>query len=176
MLSTAELLNYSKWIGIFTLFCGVLTLLGFIFNWGIRFRLVGITAFMGVLTSGVFGLGLGLFNRVEIPDAVRYSRVYDDGDRQIVIAVASDITPTQLEATLQQAAADLFSPGRTGRPDEPLTIRARTLIHPQPGISEPIYIGQVQRSNVQRDQQNLKIDLDREQLQHLQDDNSNQES
>ncbi|KKD34671.1 MAG: Ycf51 family protein [Limnoraphis robusta] len=168
MLSTGELLNYSKWIGIFTLFCAFLTVLALIFKWGIRFRLVGITAFMGVLTLGVFGLGLGLFNRVAVPGAVRYSRVYDDGDRQIVIVVAPEITPTELEATLQQAAADLFSPGRTGQPDERLTIRARTLIHPEPGVSEPVYLGEVRRSNVQGNGQDLEVDIDQERFAHLQ--------
>jgi hypothetical protein len=168
MLSTAALLNYSKWIGFFTLFCAFLTVLGFIFKWGIRFRLVGITAFMGVLTSGVFALGLGLFNRVEVPGAVRYSRVYDDGDRQIVVAVAPQTTPTELEATLQQAGADLFSPGRAGRPDERLTIRARTLIHPEPGVSEPVYLGQVRRSYSPEKGQNLEVDLYLERFAHLQ--------
>ncbi|WP_413166368.1 Ycf51 family protein [Capilliphycus salinus ALCB114379] len=167
MLSTAALLNYSKWIGFFTLFCAFLTVVGFIFKWGIRFRLVGVTAFMGVLTGGVFALGLGLFNRVEIPGAVRYARVYDDGGTQIVIAVASQTTPTELEATLQQAAADLFSPGRSGRPDQRLTIRARTLIHPEAGVSEPVFLGQVRRSNFQRDDQNLEVDIYLERFAHV---------
>ena len=123
---------------------------------------------MGVLTAGVFGLGLGLFNRVEVPGAVRYSRVYDDGGTQIVIAVASEVTPTELEATLQQAAADLFSPGRAGRPDQRLTIRARALIHPEPGVSEPIYLGQVRRSNFERDDNNFQIDVYPERFAHLQ--------
>lgn len=169
MLSTAELLNYSKWLGLLTLFGAVLTILGLIFKWGIRFRLVGITAFMGVLTFGVFGLGLGLFNRVAVPGAVHYSRVYDDGGTQIVIAVAPNITQTELEATLQQAGADLFSPGRGGQPNQPLTVRARTLIHPSPGVSEPVYLGQVQRLSFQREGEDLEVKLDQERFAHVQD-------
>lgn len=168
MLSTAELLDYSKWLGIFTLVCAGVAVLGFLLNWGIRFRLVGVTAFMGVLTAGVFGLGLGLFNRVEVPGAVRYTRVFDDGARQIVIAVASDITPSELEATLKQAAADLFSPGRGGRPDQRLSIRARTIIHPEPDVSEPVYLGQVQRSVSLGEGENLEIDIYSQQFDHLQ--------
>ena len=168
MLSTAELLNYSKWLGIFTLVCAVVTVLGFLFNWGIRFRFVGITAFIGVLTVGVFGLGLGLFNRVEIPGAVRYTRVFDDGARQIVVAVAPDITPFELEATLKQAAADLFSPGRGGRPDQRLNIRARTIIHPESNVSEPVYLGQVKRSVSLGEDGNLEIEIYSKQFDHLQ--------
>ncbi len=158
-LTTAELLNYSKWIGLLTLVCGGITVLGFIFNWGLRFRLVGITAFMGVLTSGVFGLGLGLFHQTEIPGAIHYTRVFDNGARQVVIAVPPEITESQLEATLQQAAGNLFSPGRVGGSDQFLTIRARTLIHPELGVSEPLYLGEVKRSIYNREDNNLQLQI-----------------
>ncbi len=130
-LSTAELLNFSKWIGIATLVLTVITVLSFIFKWGIRFRLVGITAFTGVLTGGVFGLGLGLFHHVQIPGAARYARVFDDGGRQIVISVSPNITKTELDATLRQAASDLYSSGRGGQFQAPLLVRARNPCSPR---------------------------------------------
>lgn len=168
MLTTPELLNFSKWLGIATLALAALTVLAFVLNWGFRFRLVGITAFTGVLAGGVFALGLGLFQRVEIPGAVRYSRVFDDGARQIVIAVAPDITETQLEATLQQAASDLYSPGRGGAGQMPLVIRARTIVHPQPGVSEPIFLGRVQRVSGFDNQGDVAIAINQESFNHLQ--------
>ncbi|EKD10231.1 MAG: Ycf51 family protein [Limnospira sp. PMC 1291.21] len=168
MLTTPELLDFSKWLGIATLALAALTVLAFVLNWGIRFRLVGITAFTGVLAGGVFALGLGLFQRVEIPGAVRYSRVFDDGARQIVIVVAPDITESQLEATLQQAASDLYSPGRGGAGQMPLVIRARTIVHPQPGVSEPIFLGQVQRVSGFANQGDVAIAINQESLNHLQ--------
>ena len=67
---------------------------------------------MAVIAAGIFGLGLGLFARTEIPGAVRYSLVYDTGGAQTVVSVPSSITESQLEATMQQVAADLYSPGR----------------------------------------------------------------
>ncbi|MFO7028944.1 hypothetical protein B9T07_02500 [Limnospira fusiformis CCALA 023] len=168
MLTTPELLDFSKWLGIATLAFAALTVLAFVLNWGFRFRLVGITAFTGVLAGGVFALGLGLFQRVEIPGAVRYTRVFDDGARQIVIAVAPDITETQLEATLQQAASDLYSPGRGGAGQMPLVIRARTIVHPQPGVSEPIFLGRVQRVSGFDNQGDVAIAINQESLNHLQ--------
>ncbi|XDE62451.1 Ycf51 family protein [Arthrospira platensis BEA 1257B] len=168
MLTTPELLDFSKWLGIATLALAALTVLAFVLNWGIRFRLVGITAFTGVLAGGVFALGLGLFQRVEIPGAVRYSRVFDDGARQIVIVVAPDITESQLEATLQQVASDLYSPGRGGAGQMPLVIRARTIVHPQPGVSEPIFLGQVQRVSGFANQGDVAIAINQESLNHLQ--------
>lgn len=168
MFSTDQLLTYSQWAGIATLVFAVITGVGFIFSWGIRFRLVGVTAFMGVLAAGIFGLGLGLFTRTEIPGAMTYSRVFDDGARRIVITVAPDLTESQLVATLQQAGADLFSPGRVGRPDQFLSIRARTLVHPHPGVSEPLYLGEIRRSISQREDRNFKVDLFPEAIAKLQ--------
>lgn len=104
--------QYSLWGLYITIGFLILTSLAFVFQWGFRFRLVGVTAFMAVLTGGLFALSLGLFQRVEIPNAAKYNLVYDNGATQAVIAVSTDITPSVLEATLRQAAMDLFSYGR----------------------------------------------------------------
>ncbi|MDJ0598232.1 MAG: Ycf51 family protein [Crocosphaera sp.] len=159
--------TYTQWSIIATVVFFLLAIVAFIFKWGIRFRLVGITGFMIVLTVGLFGLGLGLFERTEIPGAVRFSRVYDNGGNQVVIVVKPSITATELEATLAQAANDYFSYGRTSGKDNKLTIRARTLVHPEPGFSLPLYIGQVKRSLSIRDDENMEIDLFEEKLNEL---------
>ncbi|ACK66656.1 conserved hypothetical protein [Rippkaea orientalis PCC 8801] len=160
--------NYIQWSGIATISFLFLTILAFFLGWGIRFRLVGITAFMAVLTGGLFGLGLGLFTRTEIPGAVRFSRVYDNGANQVVIAVPAAITESELEATLKQAATDYFSYGRTAQGgDNNLTIRARVLIHPEPGLSEPLYIGQVKRSLGMRQDENPQIEINQQSLAKL---------
>jgi hypothetical protein len=139
--------SYAQWSGIATIACLVLTLLAFLAGWGFRFRLVGITSFMAVLTVGIVGLGLGLFTRTEVEGAVRFSLVYDNGANQAVISVPATVTPSDVEATLKQAANDLFSYGRVGTGgDERLIIRARTLIHPEPGLSSPLYLGLIERS------------------------------
>ncbi|WP_254173058.1 Ycf51 family protein [Planktothrix pseudagardhii] len=171
-LSTTDWLELSKWVGIATLAFAGITALAFIFKWGIRFRLVGITAFTGVLTVGVFGLSLGLFYHVEIPGALPYTRVFDDGGRQIVIAVPPNITETQLNATLRQAAANLYSPGRGGQFQEALLIRARTLVHPNAEVSQPLYLGQVKRSVIERENDNLEIQIFTKNLARLQQFNS----
>ena len=149
--------TYTQWSILATLVFFLLTIVGFIFKWGIRFRLVGITGFMIVLTVGLFGLGLGLFERTEIPGSVRFSRVYDNGGNQVVIVVEPSITETELEATLTQAANDYFSYGRTSGIDNKLTIRVRTLVHPESGESLPLYIGEVKRSLSAKDDENMKI-------------------
>lgn len=160
MISNDLILIASKWVGISTLVLAVLTGLSFILKWGFRFRLVGITSFMAVLTGGLFALGVSLYVRTPIPGAVKFSLVYDDAATQAVIAVPATITESELEATLRQAAADLYSPGRFSRNGEnELTIRARTLLHPEPGLSQLVYLGEVKRSLQVRNDQEIDIQI-----------------
>lgn len=159
MFTPASFFTYTQWAGIVTLAFAALTLLGFLLKWGIRFRLVGATGLLGVLTAGLFGLSVVPFTRAVIPGASRYSTVYDSGATQVVIAVAPTITATQLEATLRQASSDLFSSGRLSRGEVQLTIRARTVLHPEAGVSEPLYLGQVKRSLFDREDAQMTIEL-----------------
>jgi hypothetical protein len=160
MFTTDAFLQYTQWSGIITLLFAALGVLGFILKWGIRFRLIGVTGFMLVLTAGLFTLSLTPLTRVVIPGAVKYSRVYDNGATQAVITIPSTITPTELEATLRQAASDLFSYGRLGMPGEnQLTIRARTNIHTEPGVTLPLYLGKVKRSLSAREDTQMTIEI-----------------
>lgn len=159
MLTIDDFLNAAKWSGILTLVCAAVAVLGFILKWGIRFRLVGITGFMGVLTGGLFALGLVPFTRTVVPGAIRYSLTYDNGATLTAIAVPTKITETELEATLRQASSDLFSYGRLAQGEAQLRIRARAIIHPKPGVSEPLYLGEAKRSLSQRSDDNLDIQI-----------------
>lgn len=166
-MSTEQLLTFARWSGYFTLFCAVLTGLGWILKWGIRFRLVGVTGFMGVLTGGLFALSLGLYSRPDIPGAVRYWRVFDTGSTQVVITVPNTITESELDATLRQAASKLFSPGRMSQGEEFITIRARTVLHPEPGVTQPLYLGQVKRSLLNREDNTPIVEIFADKLAQL---------
>jgi hypothetical protein len=159
--------TYTQWSGLAVLFFAALTGLAFFLRWGFRFRLVGVTGFMGVMTVGLFSLTLAPLSRTAVPGSVLYSLVYDTGGGEAVIAVAPDITRPQLVATLQQAAGSSFSPGRLGRANNMLTVRARTVIHPGEGISVPLYLGEVNRSLSQRNDPNVKITVFEENLAQL---------
>lgn len=167
MPTTDDFLTYTQWSAIATLGLAVLTILSFIVQWGVRFRLVGVTGFMAVLTGGLFALAIVPFTRTTIPGAIRFATVYDSGATQAVISVPPTITVTELDATLRQAANDLFSPGRLSRGEEKLTIRARTVLHPESGISQPLFLGQVRRSLLDRNDDQLIIELIPENLAKL---------
>ncbi len=169
MMIPTDLLIYAQWSGILTIIGFVVTILAFILGWGFRFRLVGVTAFMGVLTVSIFALKLGLITHTEIPGAQRYSLVYDNGANQVVIAIPpKEIEESRIEPTLRQAASDLYSPGRNATyGDDKLTIRLRTILHPEPGISRPLYLGQIRRSLFSREDDNMEVKIFTENLAQL---------
>ena len=159
--------TYTQWSGIATLLFLLLTILAFILSWGIRFRLVGVTAFIGVITCSIFALGLGLFTPTTIPGSVSYTLVYDDGASEAVIALPPTVTTSEIEATLRTAADKVFSYGRLGSGDNKLTIRARTLLHPEPGITKPLYLGQVKHSLGRREDEEMTVELFEENIAQL---------
>lgn len=167
MPTTALFLLAGKWVGIATTVCAIVTVLSWALKWGIRFRLVGITSFMVILTAGLFTLSIAAVPQIKIPGAVPFSVVYDNGAAQTAIAVPPEIAEPQLEATLRQAANDLFSPGRGSGTDSQLTIRARTIIHPEENVSKPIYLGYVKRALGSREDDNMEIFIDSEKFASL---------
>lgn len=156
-----DFFNYAKWLGIATIISLVVAIASFIAGWGFRFRLVGVTSFMGVLTAGFFALGLGLFPHSEIPGAARYSLIYDNGANQAVVAVPPNIEESAIKPTLIQAATDLYSYGRTGTGgNNQFTVKLRTVLHPQEGMSEPLFLGEAKRSLINRGGKDKDIEIE----------------
>jgi hypothetical protein len=152
-------LTYTQWSVIATLAFGALAGLAFAVGWGFRFRLVGTTGFMAVVTVGLLSLSFIPITQTVVPNSTKYTLVYDTGATEVVIAVDPEISQPQLEATLRQAAINLFSSGRLGRGNTQLTVRARTVLHPTEGVSLPLYLGEARRSLSQRDDPNLEVSI-----------------
>lgn len=163
-----EFLRFAIWLGYATLASLLLTLVAFGLRWGFRFRLVGVTSFMAVLAVGCLAFSLGYRERIEIAGSSPYTVVFDSGSDQVVIAVPPDVLPDSLEPTLRQAAYNLYSTGRYNPARDQMTIRLRTLLHPQPGVTQPLYLGQIDRSLSQRDDEAMQLALDRKAIQQLQ--------
>lgn len=159
---------YTQWSGYATLAFAVWAIAAFLFNWGIRYRLVGTTGFMIVLTIGLFGLSLGLFSRSLVPGSVRYSLVYDNGANLAVVAVKPEVTVDEVKATLLQASNDLYSYGRIGKGSDKFTVRLRTFRHPEVGVSEPLYLGQARRAITAYDEPDIDIQISKENFAKLQ--------
>jgi Protein of function (DUF2518) len=166
MLTPADFLQVTKWGGILTLTFGAIAALSFLFKWGIRFRLVGVTGFMGVLTGGLFGLSIVPLSPTVVPGSVRYTVVFDNAAAQVAIAVSPTISESELEATLRQAALNQFSPGRLSQGGN-FIIRARAVVHPEPGLSQLVYLGQVHRSFSEQSEDPYEIEIFRDRLAQL---------
>jgi len=122
---------------------------------------------MGVVTASIFALSLGLFTPVKIEGALSYHLVYDNGANQAVITVPAPITEKEVDATLRQAADDLFSPGRLGLGGDQLIIRIRSVFHLENGISQPLYLGEVKRSLANRQDENMDVKIFTDNLKKL---------
>lgn len=131
-------------MGLTTIVSAVLAALAFLAKWGIRFRLVGVTGFCGVLTAGLFGLSFQPLVSTTVTGSVPYTTVFDSGASQIVIAVPKTITDAELEATLQQAAINSFNPSQLNGFGQTPILRARTIVHRDPSISDLLYLGKIQ--------------------------------
>ena len=83
------------------------------------------------------------------------------------IVVKTPITESGLDATLRQASTDLYSYGRSGQANRQLKIRARTVIHPAPGVSEPLVLGEVTRSLAGGEDRPLAVRIDRTNLEKV---------
>ncbi len=139
----------------------LLTLIQWVRQTEWRFAFVGYTAFSAVLAVGLWALSWGPIIRTTVPGAARYTVVFDRGTTDVVIAVAPDVEPEALALGLQQAASNLYSSGRYSQDREPImTIRARTIIHPEAGISEVVQLGQVRRSLRQRNDPEMQVEVD----------------
>ena len=166
MFTPADFLQATQWSGILTLTFGAIAILSFLFKWGIRFRLVGVTGFMGVLTGGLLALSFVPLSPSVVSGSVRYTVVFDNSAAQVAIAVPPTITDSELAATLRQAALNQFSPGRLSQSGNFL-IRARAIVHPEPGVSQLVYLGQVSRSFSQPSEDPYKVEIFRDRLTQL---------
>ncbi|MEO0352627.1 MAG: Ycf51 family protein [Cyanobacteria bacterium P01_A01_bin.15] len=162
MPSPETFLDATKWMGLTTLGLGAVAVLAFLTQWGIRFRLVGITGFCAVLTIGLFGLSFEPFVSTTVEGSVPYTTVFDSGASQLVIAVPADISDFALESTLRQAAINSFNPSQLSGGAQSPKIRARAIIHREPGISDLLYLGQVQPDSTS--ESGYRVTLDSSQL------------
>jgi hypothetical protein len=171
---SSDIAVYGVWSGYVTLGFLVLTIVSFILKWGFRFRFVGVTSFMVVVTASIFALGLGLFQRTVIPGAIKTALVYDNGADYAVVNLPVDkVTPDAIKPTLTQVAYDLFSPGRLGVTGDTLNIRLRTLIHPEPGLSKLVYLGEVRRSLAALEDPDMDVKVFKKGLKEVQKYNKN---
>jgi hypothetical protein len=135
------LLVASKWLGLAALALLVLTVIGFVVRWGIRFRLVGVTSFTALLAISCAAFAVSYSPRVTVPGAMTVPVVFDNGTDLVVAAAPLDLPPEAEAPTAEQVARNLRPTGRAPA-DGVVHVRLRRLEDAGEGKSRPVVLAE----------------------------------
>ena len=131
---------------IFGIIGGILffiTLISFLFNFPLKFRLTGATIFSFLLSIFSWAFLQSYSENIKVEGAVYLPIVYDNGSDLIITKADQDLPIESIEPTLEQISSNLKKGSRSGRK---VKIRIRRLEKISEGVSKPIVIGEVEKS------------------------------
>ena len=138
------LLTAAPWLGWSGLVLGALTAIAFLINWGIRFRLVGVSSFTLLLAVSCWAFGVSYTPPVVVEGAVRAPIVFDNGNDLVVVAqVPADLAPDTVQATLEQLEGNLRGSGRSSNT---VLVRLRGIQTAGDGLGRPVILGEVSKT------------------------------
>ena len=136
------LLTTAPWLAWAGVGFSVLTVIGFLAGWGLRFRLVGVSSFTFLLAISCWAFALSYSPPVVIEGAVRAPIVFDNGDDLVVAQAPDGLNQADVTPTLEQLAANLRGAGRSS---SVVQIRLRALESIGDGSSRPVVLGETLR-------------------------------
>ena len=132
--------DVTKWLAWGGSGLGVLTVLAYLFRWGIKFRLTGITIFTLLLSASCWAFDQSYRPPFNV-DGYKYAPiVYDNGFDLVVAQASNDFPEEAIKPTLLQIAGNLKGGDRSGAQ---VKVRLRKIESAGNGISEPIVLGEV---------------------------------
>ena len=155
MLADPILLVAAKWLGIASGLLILATVAGFVLRWGIRFRLVGITSFTGLLAISCLAFSISYTPRVTISGAVVAPVVFDGGGALVSAAAPGHRAPAALGPpgnlaqdaivpTVIQVASNLHGGGRATS-DGRVRVRLRSIEAVGEGVGRPVVLAEAVR-------------------------------
>ena len=132
--------DVTKWLAWGGSGLGVLTILAYLFNWGIKFRLTGTTIFTLLLSVSCWAFEQSYTPPFNVEGYKYAPIVYDNGFDLVVAQASNDFPEEAIKPTLLQIAGNLKGGGRNGAQ---VKIRLRKIVSSGDGISEPIVIGEI---------------------------------
>ncbi len=138
------LLVAGTWLGAASGVLAVLTIAGFLWRWGIRFRLVGITSFTALLALSCLAFAISYNPRVSVPGAVQVPVVFDNGTDLVVAAAPADLSSEAAAPTVEQVARNLRGGGRGGSGSQ-VQVRLRRVEAVEPGLGRPVVLAETTR-------------------------------
>ena len=145
-MSISQLLQEATiWLGWSGLALGIITIIAVLFNWGVKFRLVGTTIFTLLLSGSCWAFTESYTPPVTFEGAMYAPIVYDNGGNLVVAQVKEDFPSEAIEPSLMQLAENLKGGGRNGAK---INVRIRKIEDHGPGISTPIILGEATRDSL----------------------------
>ena len=132
--------DVTKWLAWGGSGLGVLTILAYLFNWGIKFRLTGTTIFTLLLSASCWAFEQSYTPPFNVEGYKYAPIVYDNGFDLVVAQASNDFPKEAIKPTLLQIAGNLKGGGRNGAQ---VKVRLRKIESVGDGISKPIVIGEV---------------------------------
>jgi len=130
----------TKWLAWGGAGLSALTILAYLFRWGIKFRLTGITIFTLLLSASCWAFDQSYRPPVNV-DGYKYAPiVYDNGFDLVVAQASNDFPEEAIKPTLLQIAGNLKGGGRNGAQ---VKVRLRKIESAGEGISKPIVLGEI---------------------------------
>ena len=132
--------DLTKWLAWGGAGIALLTILGYIFNWGIKFRLTGITIFTLLLSASCWAFDQSYTPPFNVEGYKYAPIVYDNGFDLVVAQASNDFPEEAIKPTLLQIAGNLKGGGRNGAQ---VKVRLRKIESAGEGISQPIILGEI---------------------------------
>jgi len=133
-----------RWLGIASGVLVLLTIIGFVARWGIRFRLVGVTSFTVLLSISCLAFAISYSPRVSVPGAVQVPVVFDNGSNLVIAAAPDGLEAASIAPTLEEVALNLRRSGRTSANGH-VTVRLRRIEPVEAGLGRPVVLAETSR-------------------------------
>ena len=132
--------DLTKWLAWGGAGASLLTILAYLFSWGIKFRLTGITIFTLLLSASCWAFDQSYTPPFNV-EGYKYAPIVFDNGYDLVVAQASNDFPEEaIKPTLLQIAGNLKGGGRNGAQ---VKVRLRKIDPAGDGISKPIILGEI---------------------------------
>ena len=132
--------DVTKWLSWGGSGLGVLTILAYLFNWGIKYRLTGTTIFTFLLSASCWAFQQSYTPPINVEGYKYAPIVYDNGFDLVVAQASNDFPKEAIKPTLLQIAGNLKGGGRNGAQ---VKVRLRKVESVGDGISKPIILGEL---------------------------------
>ncbi len=132
-----DITRWLAWGGLGLVF---VTILAYLLNFGIKFRLTGISIFTLLLSASCWAFNQSYTPPVNVEGYKYAPIVYDNGYDLVVAQASNDFPKDAIKPTLLQIAGNLKGGGRNGAQ---VKVRLRKIEPAGYGISQPIIIGEV---------------------------------